>query len=331
MIAFLRLIRFPNLLIIAFTQYLMRYAIIQPMLGVYGFELELSDFNFFLLSLSTVFIAAAGYIINDYFDTKIDRINRPETVVVGVSVKRRVAIGAHLVLSLLGIFLGFYVGYEVGFFKLGIIHFLATGILWFYSTDFKKQSFIGNIMVALLSAMVPLLVPIYDVPALNMAHADLIIETGENFNIIFKFIGGFALFAFLMSLIREIIKDIEDYKGDEAFGLKTIPIAYGIKKAKNITLGLIVITILTLGYIQFRQLEFGDRYSFFYLFFVIDLPLVYLAWRLKQAQSSEEFHAASTLTKLIMILGILYSLLIYVILTNFDPFTNKLNRIIESL
>jgi 4-hydroxybenzoate polyprenyltransferase len=331
MIAFLRLIRFPNLIIIALTQYLMRYAIIQPMLEVYGFELQLSHFHFFLLSLSTVFIAAAGYIINDYFDTKIDRINRPETVVVGVSIKRRVAMGGHLVLSTLGVFLGFYVGYEVGIFKLGIIHFIATGLLWFYSTDFKKQSFIGNLIVALLSAMVPMLVPIYEIPLLNMAHADIIIEAGENFNIIFLFIGGFALFAFLMTMVREVIKDIEDYKGDEAFGLKTIPIAYGLENAKKLALGFILLTILALGFIQYRQLDFGDRYSFFYLFLVIDIPLVYLAWRLKQANSPEEFHAASTLTKLIMLLGIGYSLLIYIILSNFDPFTEKIKRLIESL
>ncbi len=318
MTAFLKLIRLPNLLIIAATQYLMRYAVIQPMLRLSGIELELSHFDFFLLVLSTVFIAAAGYIINDYFDTKIDQVNRPGTVLVGISIKRRIAMGAHVVLTFLGILLGFYVGYKAGVFKLGIIHFIAAGILWFYSTDFKSQSFIGNFLVAFLSGMIPLVVLLYELPGLNYAYEDILVETGLNFNFLFKFIGGFAIFAFLLTFLREIIKDIEDYKGDEAYGLKTLPITYGVKKAKIIALVIILITIIILGIIQFLQLKSGDTLSFFYILFAVQLPLIYLTFRLKEAKVPEEFHAASLLTKLIMVLGLLYSVLIYIVLTDFN-------------
>jgi 4-hydroxybenzoate polyprenyltransferase len=324
MTAFLKLIRLPNLLIIAATQYLMRYAVMQPMLKLADIHLQLGDFDFFLLSLSTVFIAAAGYIINDYFDTKIDRVNKPGEVLVGISVKRRVAMGAHIVLTLLGILLGFYIGYKAGVIKLGIIHFIAAGILWFYSTDFKSQSFIGNFLVALLSGMIPLIVLLYDIPLLNRAYENILLETGYNFNFLFKFIGGFAIFVFLMTFLREIIKDIQDYKGDKAFGLKTLPIAFGVKKAKIISLMIILILVIAIGVIQYLQLVNGDTLSFSYILFAVQLPLLYLAYRLKEAKASEEFHAASLLSKLIMVLGILYSVLIYVVLTDFSFFMEKI-------
>jgi 4-hydroxybenzoate polyprenyltransferase len=318
--SFLRLIRLPNLLIIAATQYLMRYAVMGPMLALSAIELQLSHLDFFLLSLSTVFIAAAGYAINDYFDTGIDRVNHPDTVVVGVKIKRRVAMGAHLVISLLGIFLGFYVGYKAGIYKLGITHFIASGLLWFYSTDLKGKPFVGNFLIALLSAMVPMLVPLYEIPLLNAAYGDLLVETGTNFNFLFKFIGGFAGFAFLLTLIREIIKDMEDIPGDMSFGLKTLPVIIGIKKSKQVLMTLIAFVIALLAFLQYKQFFSGDTISFLYILLAIQLPMFYLAFRIKQAQTPEEFHAASSLSKLIMILGILYSVLIFVVLSDFNLF-----------
>lgn len=288
------------------------------MLKISFIDLQLGHFDFFLLVLSSVFIAAAGYIINDYFDTKIDQVNRPKNVVVGILIKRRVAMGGHIVLTVLGIMLGFYVAYKVGVIKLGLVHFIAAGILWFYSTDFKSQSFTGNFMVAILTAMVPMLVPLYEIPLLNREYEDILIETGTNFNFLYKFIGGFAFFAFLLTLIREIVKDIEDYKGDEEFGLRTLPIAYGIGKAKRIAFWIIGVTVLGLGILQFRQVVNGDYLSFLYLLLVLQLPILYMAFRLNQASTPEEYHAVSLLAKLIMGLGILYSVLIYVILSDLD-------------
>ena len=314
MIAFLKLIRWPNLLIIVLTQYLMRYFVIKPMLDLSGIELILNHTHFFLLVFSTVLIAASGYIINDYFDTQIDSINRPGTVVVGTLIKRRVAIASHFMLSIIGIFLAFYVGLKAGEYKLGIIHFIASGLLWFYSTDFKRRPLIGNFIVGILAGMVPLIVPLFEVPSLNESYSSILVETGTNFNFLFYFPAGFGAFAFLLSLIREIIKDIEDYKGDEAFGLNTLPISSGIRKAKNLAIGLIFFTVILLGFLQFRQLKNDDTLSFSYILLVVQIPLLYLAYRVKQADTPEEYHAASSFTKLIMILGILYSALIFTIL-----------------
>jgi 4-hydroxybenzoate polyprenyltransferase len=162
MFAFLKLIRLQNLLIIAFTQYMVRWCLIYPILKARGFELQLSDIYFFLMVLSTVMIAAAGYIINDYFDVRIDKVNKPERLVVGKGVKRRVAMGAHTVINIIAIFISLYVSYTIGAWKLGLIYFICALGLWFYSTTFKRQFLIGNIVIAFFTALVPLIVGIYD-------------------------------------------------------------------------------------------------------------------------------------------------------------------------
>jgi 4-hydroxybenzoate polyprenyltransferase len=313
MTGFFRLIRLPNLLMVALTQYLMRYAVMEPLLGLSGVELQMSHFNFFLLSLSTVMIAAAGYIINDYFDLKIDRINRPDKVVVDISIKRRVAIGAHIVISLIGITLGFYVGLQVGLYKLAILHFISSGLLWYYSTDFKSQVLSGNIIIAFLAALVPLIVPLYEIPLLNQEYREILLETGQDFNFLLKFVGGFSLFAFLLTMAREIIKDIEDKKGDSTYGLKTLPIVFGAKKAKITAIIFIVATIVLLALIQNMQFMASDLISFIYILIAIEFPLFFLIFKLMKAQTQEDFHFASLFTKMIMLTGILYSVVVYFI------------------
>ncbi len=233
MLAFLNLIRFQNLLLIALVQYLIRYCLIAPMVHFSNLELQLSHFDFFLLCLSTVMIAAAGYIINDYFDTRIDSVNKPDKVIVGRSIKRRVAMGAHLVISFLAIAIAFYLARKVGMYKLGFIHVLSAGFLWFYSTDFKKQLLIGNLVVAMLAALVPLIVGLYEIPLLIKKYREVLVETSANFNFIFYFVAAYSGFSFLSTFVREVVKDMEDFSGDKEFGRNTIPIALGIKTAKR--------------------------------------------------------------------------------------------------
>ena len=170
MFHYLKLIRYQNLLIIAVTQYLMRWSIIYPILKVNNFHLQFSEFNFFLLVLSTIFLAAAGYVINDYFDRKTDLLNRPDTVIVGTVIKRRVAMILHIVINIIGIGLGFYILLSIGIYKLGFIYIIIAGILWYYSTSYKRHFLIGNIIVALLTALVPLMVVLYEIPLLNKSR-----------------------------------------------------------------------------------------------------------------------------------------------------------------
>lgn len=310
--AFFILIRLKNLIIIAITQYLMRYAIIEPMISLSSFELQLSHFDFFLMSLATVLVAAGGYIINDYFDTRIDRINRPELVVIDTYIKRRVAMGAHLVSSIAGILLGFYAAYKAGVYQLGFIYAISSGMLWFYSTDFKRQLLIGNLIISFLTALVPIMVPLFEIPLLNKAYGEILLEANTDFTYLIRFIGAYSLFAFISSLIREIIKDIEDMNGDTSFGRSTIPIAIGIEKSKLIIIALSLILIIGLAYIQYLQFYANDLLFFYYLLVAVQIPMLYLIIKLLKAKEPTQFAIISKIVKAIMLAGVLSSILVYI-------------------
>jgi len=267
--ALLRLTRFWNLAIIALAQYFAAIFFID--------RNSLFDLRLFLLSATTLMIAAAGYIINDYYDVKIDLINKPERVVIGKSVTRRFAILFHTILSATGVCIGFLVSW-----KIGAINFFSATLLWWYSNNLKRQPFIGNFSVAFLTGLSIFIVTVlYDV---------------YNIEVII-----YSLFAFFMTLIRELIKDMEDLKGDNSFGCKTLPILWGIRKSKFWVYGeLAVFTSIVL--------MMNDRYVVLPLiYFVIFLfiPLVLLLIRLIRADTVKDFHNLSQFCKMIMLLGIL--------------------------
>ncbi len=305
-----KLIRWSNLAIIALTQILVRYGIIQPMIEYMnlGMKLELSTFNFILLMFSTLLIAAAGYIINDYFDNNIDRINKPQHVVVGRSISRRQAMLTHTLLNVLGVGLGFWVAYNIGVFKLGLIQLFSTGLLWFYSTDFKKRLLAGNLIIALLTALVPFTVLLFEIPPLISAYRIMLSDLNLNFNHIMIFVGGYSAFAFITTLVREIIKDMEDVLGDQQFGCETMPIVCGMKISKVVSTALILFTMGLLAYIMSQQFQDKDHISFAYFLTFLQLPSIWLILKLVKANSPKDFHGASRLQKLIMLAGVFYAL-----------------------
>jgi len=320
MSSFLKLIRINNLLIIVLTQFLIRYALLEPMLNAAQYELQLSTFNFIILVLSTVLLTAAGYVINDYFDTKTDMLNRPDKVIVGKTIHRRMAMIIHFVLSILGVALGFYVSWQINLLKLGYIFIIITGILWFYSTDFKRNFLIGNIIVAVLTGLVPLMPVLYEIPPLNIHYQEALLLLKYNFNSLFFWSLGFASFAFITTLTREIIKDVEDFEGDAAYGRKSLPIVVGVKNTKIIVISLISITIFAIIYLSFRYIfiNFDNSGKFIslnipaiiYIPTLLVLPNLYLIFKIIKAQNNIHWHFASVLSKIIMLFGILFTLII---------------------
>ena len=310
-LSFFKLIRFGNLLMIALIQYLVRYCLIGGMLQNSGLNLQQDNFDFFLLSLSTVMLAAAGYIINDYFDTQIDRVNKPHKVIVGRTIKRRVAMGAHIVITFISITLGFYLSNKAGMFKIGFVHLFSAGFLWFYSTDFKKQPVLGNLVVAMLAALVPLIVGLYEIPLIIKKYRQTIIDTGIPINHIFYFVAAYSGFAFLSTFIREVIKDMEDYIGDKEFGRNTIPIAFGMRVSKFISIACIVFTMLLLAYPQYNQWQAKDTISFYYFLCFLQIPYFFLLLKIYTATETKNYHFASRISKLIMLFGILYTVVIW--------------------
>jgi len=287
----------------------------EPLLPSAGFSLQLDNLHFSLLVLSTVFIAAAGYIINDYFDTQTDWINKPERVVVGVAINRRVAMTLHTVFNVIGIAIGIYLSIYIKLFSLSFVFFLTSGLLWFYSTNYKKQFLIGNLTVAFMTSLVPMIVILFELPLLNREYGAIMLQHNANFNYIFIWVTGFAVFAFITTLIREIIKDAEDFEGDHAYGMKTLPIKLGMTATKIIITTLILICVVMLLYILIKFIMFSgettDFISLVYFMSLLILPFFVLTTMIIMANKKIDYKRASLLIKTIMLTGILYSAVVF--------------------
>ena len=320
----LTLVRLPNLLIVALTMMLMRYAIIMPLLNampvtmadspliVTRMTFQLGWFDFVILVLSTVFITAAGYVINDYFDIRADLINRG-SIIVGNTITRRKAMLYHNIFNILGVIGGTYVSARIGYLWLGLFFIMVSGLLYFYSATYKRQFLIGNLIVAFLTAMVPMMVVIYDAPPIYTNYAASTISF-PGVAILFYWVGGFALFAFLTTLIREIIKDMEDYEGDLTLERKTLPVRAGLLTSRIVVLLLILGTLLLLYIIWYRYLN--DKITLVYISILITLPLLWVLYNVLAGKEKHRLHFASRLMKLIMLAGILYSLVAGGIITS---------------
>lgn len=311
--AILRVVRVKNLLIVFATMYLIRHCLIQPLLHIKNLELQLSNLNFLLLTLATVFITAGGYVINDYFDTKTDLVNRPQTVVVGRSLSRRMAITLHTLFNLLGVIFGTIVSFSIGKPIFSLIFLFVAGLLWFYSTTYKRQFLLGNIIVAVLTASVPLMTLLFELPRLYSAYWDMVARFEIKFGILTYWVGGYALFAFLLTLVREIIKDIEDFEGDQVYGRNTLPVMLGKKMARTIAASLLFFTLVALVFLFARYLNFSpsgnvDYYTLIYFIIGLIIPIFILFVILLTAEKKEGYHKASLLCKLIMLFGLLYTI-----------------------
>ena len=299
--AFFKLIRWKNLVIIALTQYLIKYTLLIPFITV----LSLNSIEFMLLVTSTILIAAAGYIINDYFDTQVDQFNKRE-IIVGNTIKRRSAILLHITFSIIGIVIGFYLAVKVNNWNYGCINVLSVIGLWFYSTYFKKNYLIGNILISILSALALLIVAIYEI----LPNTSL---NSLNSLLTFKIICIYSGFAFITSFIREIIKDLEDLNGDKRMGYKTYAIIHGRKKTKKIIQILNLLIISSVTYVLYVQLQ-TNIYAFFYVLIFVQSPLIYSSFKIYNANSTVDFRFISNLMKLIMLTGISTMLVFYLLI-----------------
>ena len=213
LLAFLRLVRWPNLVFIAITQLLFVFAIIHPILTSAGVVANIHGIYFFFLVVSSVLIAAAGYIINDYFDLNIDQINKPDELVVEKIISRRWVIMWHLILSGIGIVLGFVIDWYTNSRFLGFANILCVLLLFVYSISLKKKLLAGNVLISLMTAWVILVVTWCEFS--NLLHSAAIETYTQKITRITLLYAGFA---FIISLIREVVKDIEDIDGDRQYG-----------------------------------------------------------------------------------------------------------------
>lgn len=294
MISFFRLVRFPNLLLIILTQYLLRYCIILPAFTAEyfitgSFPAYLSSFHFALLVFSTVLLAAGGYIINDYYDLSIDEINKPEKIIIGKTIRERTAFQAYVFLTAAGVIGGFYLAYTIHKPVMGFVNVFVAASLWMYSTQLKRKLLVGNVLIAFLSALTLLVVGLFE----------------PEFYRNFLFLTVYAGFAFLLSLTREIVKDMEDLEGDERGQVKSLPVRFGLKRTKLVVLLLVLGTAWLLGNTLYNTFFTTTVLNFWNLFIFCELPFAVLLFLLASASEKKDFRFISLVIKVIMLLGIL--------------------------
>jgi len=305
--AFIKMIRLPNLFFIALTQILFHTAVLNTILLPLGTRPSIDGLNFILLVVSSVLIAGAGYIINDYFDINIDQINKPTANVVDKIVSRRWAMAWHFVFSGVGILLSAWVSWRTGFWYILLGNFMCVLLLFGYSVSLKRKLLSGNIIISLLTAWVILVISIAEINTQTL----VIPAVTEAVNKITRIAFLYAGFAFISSLIREAIKDIEDLQGDERYGCRTMPIVWGVNAAKVYIAVWLIVILALLVILQVYVARFEWWWAMVYSIVFIIGPFVLIFLQLYKAKDQKDYHRLSNWTKLVMLTGILSMIFFY--------------------
>lgn len=279
---------------LAFMQLVFRYLFLEQSYV----DLALTDFNYILLVIATVCIAAGGYVINNIMDQDTDEIAKPQNRVVGVSISETVAYNWYIGLTIVGVGIGFYLSNVIYKPTFASMFILVATLLYMYATSFKQIPVLGNVVVALMLSTSIIIIGLFDIlPAIDVDNR---FRMKEAFDILMHY----AIFAFIINLIREIVKDMEDMDGDYQSGINTLPIAIGVQKTKIIVGVLTVISIGILAYYVNSNL-FELDYVVYYAMIVIVGPLIYFGVKLLNAATKKEFHHLSLVLKIILFFGIL--------------------------
>ncbi len=308
----MRLVRWSNLLFLAALIWLMEKWVATPILVKAAFGEQIPGYMLLLIILATVLIAAGGYVINDYFDVKIDHINRPDEVIVTRSVSKPAAMRLSMTLSGIGIACGITVAILLRSLTIGILFVLIPGLLWFYSSSYKRLFMIGNLIIALLAAVTPMVVALTNVAILQLRYENILPYTTLPHDL-YAWLGGFALFAFLLTWIREIIKDLQDQMGDRELECHSMPVVWGETGTKAFVTALIVLTLAIIGHLWWHILPFPTAWTSLstrYIALGIVTPLLCSIWLLWAAKIPSDYKTCQQVVKFTMLIGMLYSICI---------------------
>lgn len=293
---YIKLIRYQNLLMLALMQLIFRYGFLE----LQNIPLALADWQYVLLVLATVCIAAGGYIINNIFDVETDSENKPENVIVGKSITETNAYNLYIGFTIIGVAIGFYLSNVIGKPSFASIFIVIAATLYFYATSLKQSLLIGNIIVALLLSFSVIIIGLFDLyPVTNQDNRAVM-------GLLFSILIDYAVFAFIINFIREIVKDLEDIAGDSNMGMNTLAIYFGVSKTTKIVFGLSLIPVLLIinyinSYLFASNLFIGTLYGIVFIL----APLLYFTIKIWSATTTKDFHHLSTVLKWILFFGIL--------------------------
>lgn len=296
---FLKLVRWPNLLMILFTQILVKYFLFEP----FGIDTVLNHLDFALLVISMICLAAAGNIINDIHDTAADKINKPHKLIIGTKITENTAWNWFITLNVIGVGLGFYLSNIVGRPSFAALFILPSAFLYFYATQIKGTVLVGNLVVSVMVAMIIVMVGIFDlVPAITSQN----LRTQK---VIFLILIDYGIFAFLVNFLREMVKDQEDIKGDYNAGYHTLPVLLGRKRTNMIIFATTLLPLAGVFYYIYMYL-YESQPAMLYVLMLVMAPLLYFLVKVTGAETKKDYHHLSIVLKIILAAG-LFSIGLY--------------------
>ncbi len=302
MINFFNLIRWKNLLLIVLVQILTKYALIEYFTN----DITLNIFQFTLLVLATTCIAAAGNIINDVYDVETDLVNKPDKIIVGNSISEKMALNLFIIFNVIGVGIGFYLSNQIRKSGFSAIFVIISALLYIYATYLKQTALIGNIIISILVGLSIIIVGLFDlIPTISFQNQQSHLD-------VFKIILDYAIFAFIINLLREIIKDTEDIDGDDKAEMRTLPIVIGRERTTMLVFILSFVPLFVVIYYITTNWYKQQLAVAYFLIFVV-APLIYFTIKSYSASSKKDLHHLSNVLKLIMLFGVL-SLLLYPII-----------------
>ena len=306
MCAFFKMIRWPNLMMVILSMGMLMFLLIKPELGLAD-NAGMTLVEFLLLVFAVLLTAMGGYVINDLKDLKTDALNKPGKNAFEITFTGKQGWIFYWIFTVGGILAGSLLSFLLGKGSYSLIFVLTAGLLWFYTTRYECQPLVGNLVVAFLSALSFGLVWLYELMALQMHAVPVDRSVLLMVNVLVLIYMGFA---FLVSLLREVVKDIEDLEGDRQTGCLTLPVTYGIKKAKNVAVLINVLGLLASFAIQWFFYKNGFNVLFLF-FFLVDLLFAFVLMKLVNATQKLHFNALSLWIKLLMVAGVLSMGLFY--------------------
>ncbi|MCB5986589.1 UbiA family prenyltransferase [Flavobacterium psychrophilum] len=291
---YLKLIRYQNLIMIA----LMQLIVLFGFLKMQDIPLALALWQYYLLIISTVCIAAGGYIINDIMDQDADTENKPKKVIIGKTITEALAYNLYVLFTVIGVGIGFYLSRLIMRPNFVTVFILCAALLYIYATNLKQIMILKNVIVASLLAFSIIIIDLFMIfPATDITNK-------EQMRPVFSVLIDFATIAFILNFIREIVKDLEDTKGDKKQEIRTLPVVFGVSKTPKLVFILSFVPVLCILYYVYNYL-FHLQYATGYIFLFLIGPLLYFMIKIWFAQTKKDFYYLSNVLKMVILFGII--------------------------